>query len=96
MEPSIGRELYIPSSSSFEKSEPAILGGLATIGEVLHCYGDPFVSLKELPGYSFNFSVLLEQQGELKKTFGRKRAHLSTHQETIFGTIKRVYKRMIK
>jgi hypothetical protein len=93
--PSIGETIYIPNCASFDPSEAAIFGGLATIGEVSLAYGDPFVSLKELPGYSYNFRVLSEKQSELKKSFGKKRARIATDERTLFGTIKRAYQRIL-
>lgn len=67
----IGNQIYLPSS--FEMN-----GGRATIKSILpNCYGVPFLSLKEVPGISFNADILLARQEELKKQFGTSAARVN-------------------
>jgi len=69
--PSVGDQIYVPTSWYIDRGEDDVHGGLATVVEVK----DSFVTVAELPGRSFNWDWLQKHQEKLKKQFGNYRAH---------------------
>lgn len=72
----IGDKIYVPPSYYLSHGRDDFDGGLATIigiksdmsaGEIV-----PFVTLKERPSSSYNLQLLMEEQGELKKRYGKQ------------------------
>ena len=67
----IGDELYIPSAFYVCRGEDDIIGGLAKVKSIDE---NDMVEFEEDLGTFYNVECLLEEQGELKKEFGKKRA----------------------
>lgn len=80
MRPAIGESIYIRSSSYIDHGEDDVAGGMATISEVRLSTsgGEPtyFVSVREIPGASYNYTMLLQEQDNLRKQFGNQKAKL--------------------
>ena len=78
-DPVKGDKIYVPTQISIDHGEDDIEGGVAHVSKVKQGTGasknDVFVSLVEVPGHSFNWSWLKDQQKELKKRFGGQLAH---------------------
>lgn len=77
-----GDQMYIPSAFYISSGSKDRVGGLATIENIevnkklgADHFNGVMVSFKEFPGSSFNYKYLLEQQSELKKEFGNKKAY---------------------
>jgi len=72
--PKVGDQIYVPSSMSFDRGESDIRGGLGTISGIEEYFSNQFISIEECPEHSWNVKILLEEQGDLKKEFGKKTA----------------------
>lgn len=73
--PEVGDKIYVDSSFSISNGSSDVVGGLATVTKVdKEDYGI-FVSVKEHPGHSYNWEILAENQNELRKEFGSKKAY---------------------
>ena len=80
--PQKGEKIYIPSSLYVYHGEDDIAGGIATISNVdlKEYFGKDhdnycFISVKEIPGVSYNWRYLEKQQEKLKKAYGKQKAH---------------------
>lgn len=77
--PKVGDDIYVPTALHLSRGSDDVMGGLAKVvsvgvemsgGEQVH-----FVSVEEVPGF-FNWEQgLASKQKELKKRFGKNRAH---------------------
>lgn len=74
IKPKLGDQIYVPPSMSLDRGETDIRGGLATISGLEEYFGTTFISVEECPEHSWNYAILLEEQGALKKEFGKKTA----------------------
>lgn len=79
--PRVGEDIYVPTRMYIDHGEDDVMGGLGEVVEVKlgMSAGDPkcpFVTVKEHPNSSYNWKHLMEQQDDLKKQFGKKRAYL--------------------
>jgi len=78
--PKVGQKIYVNSSFSLSHGSDDFCGGLATVKKVYKSMsgGDPnciFVDIEEGDrGYNWT-QILKEKQAELKKQFGRRKAH---------------------
>ncbi len=77
----VGDEMYVPSAFHISRGSDDVRGGLATIEAIKVSETLPeghinsiFVDFKEVLS-SYNYLSLLERQKELKKQFGKERAH---------------------
>jgi hypothetical protein len=78
----VGQKIYVETSLYLSHGSDDVIGGLATINKVEEGIsgGVPclFVSVKEHPGHSYNWSHYLKKDQErLKKEFGKNKAHAS-------------------
>lgn len=80
--PKIGAKIYVGSSFSISHGSDDFAGGKCTISSVQYSEGLKeghvnycFVGIKERPGHSYNYGVLLEEQAELKKEYGNQVGH---------------------
>lgn len=86
--PKIGDKIYIHSSFHISRGSDDYVGGLATISKIYDgiSAGDKtwFIDIEEVPGVGLNYEMLMEgnTQKELKKQFGRKKAHPSPDIDT--------------
>ena len=84
--PRVGDELYIESHYHISHGRDDVTGGLAKISNVEKqiSAGEPtwFVEVEEVPGDGYNYELLMEKQEELKKEFGKSRAHPSPDIDT--------------
>lgn len=78
----IGDQMYVHSSFYISRGEDDVVGGLATVSKFDISDKLPeghinkvFVIFKELPGHSYNYNMLLEEQEELRAEFGEKSAY---------------------
>lgn len=75
-DPIKGDRIYIPSQLYIDRGWDDVQGGIATVREVKKGKGasknDLFVSLVEVPGHSYNWSYLRDEQKKLKKVYGRQ------------------------
>jgi hypothetical protein len=81
-EPKIGDKIYVPSSYYVYRGEDDFEGGLATITKVEHSKHLPkghvnytMVGIEGRPSTMYNWTVLAEEQDELKKEYGKQVAH---------------------
>lgn len=80
--PKVGDEIYVGSSMSISNGSSDVVGGMAKVSSVDinerlgkdHVNG-VMVSVEEHPGHGYNWHMLSEEQAELKKRFGKKRAY---------------------
>ena len=73
--PKVGDTIYVKTSLYIDHGADDVLGGKATVTRVeKDRNGDWFVSVKEHPGNSYNWSYLGPRQAELKKKYGRRHA----------------------
>ena len=73
--PKVGDEIYVESSFYISHGEDDFCGGLAKISKISKEYGTTFVEVVERPSHGYNYEILMENQEQLKKQFGKKRAH---------------------
>lgn len=77
--PKVGDTIYIQGAMYMSHGEDDYNGGQATLTKVEEGIsgGEPaiFVSVKEVPGHSWNWQYLEEKQKELKKQYGKAVAH---------------------
>jgi hypothetical protein len=81
-QPKIDQKIYVPSSLYVYRGADDFAGGIATINKIEtskhlpkdHC-NYTMVGIKERPGTMYNWKNLLEQQAELKKAYGKQKAH---------------------
>jgi len=75
----VGDKIYVGSSFHMSRGSDDVVGGLATVTNIKEdiSAGKPalFVSIKEHPGKAYNWEILSEKQEELKKQFGKRKAH---------------------
>jgi hypothetical protein len=91
-EPKVGDLIYIPTSLFLDHGEDDIAGGLATIKKIernkrnksTNLINTIFVEFKEITG-SYNWHVLLEEQKEHQKQYGKKVAHPDPDDRTQFN-----------
>ena len=72
--PKIGEKIYIPTSLFVYRGEDDIIGGISTIKSIENKHNCIMVEVNENKGTFYNYKVLLEEQEELKKEFGNKKA----------------------
>ena len=73
--PKVGQQIYVPTSLYIDRGEDDVQGGLATIERIEKNHGTTWIYVKEVPGRGYNLACLVEEQDDLKKEFGRKKAH---------------------
>ena len=80
--PKIGDKIYVQSSHYVYRGEDDFEGGLATINKVEHDKHLPkdhinycMVGIEGRPSTMYNWRVLTEGQDELKKEYGKQKAH---------------------
>jgi len=75
--PKVGSKIYINSSFYISHGSDDVEGGLATISKAEKIPGceEWFIEVKEIPGHGYNYELLMEDQKELKKEFGKRKAH---------------------
>jgi hypothetical protein len=73
-EPYVGQKIYVPTSLYLSHGLDDFEGGIATITKIEKDY-NLMVGIKEQPGTLYNWKYLLEKQEELKKRFGKRKAH---------------------
>jgi hypothetical protein len=77
--PVVGSDIYVGTSLYIDHGEDDFQGGLCTIKhkEMSTSAGKPtwFVTVKERPGVSYNWEILMERQEELKAEFGNNRGY---------------------
>lgn len=73
--PKVGQDIYIRGAMYMSHGEDDYEGGLAKVTEVKKEKYGVFVSVKEVPGHSWNWDCLVEEQAQLKKEYKKKRAH---------------------
>lgn len=77
MKHKVGDQMYVNGSIHISNGSADTIGGLATIKEIkIKDTGNPvnniMVSFEELPGHSYNYTLLLEKQEELKERYGNQ------------------------
>ena len=77
-----GDKMYVRGSMSISNGSSDTAGGLATIKEIIinsklgkDHFNGIFVTFEELPGHSYNYKHLVEEQKELAKIFKNEIAH---------------------
>lgn len=77
-----GDKMYVRGSMSISNGSSDIAGGLATIKEIIvnkklgeDHFNGIFVTFEELPGHSYNYRMLIEEQTELSKLYKGDTAH---------------------
>lgn len=80
--PKIGAKIYVDSSFYISHGSDDFAGGKCTISSIEysdHLNEDDcnycMIGIKERPGYSYNYKILLEEQAELKKEYGNQVGH---------------------
>lgn len=79
--PKVGEKIYIPTSLYMDHGEDDVHGGLATISKVelnLNCPQETnriYVYVKEVPGVSYNYIMLIKDQVKLKERYGNQTAY---------------------
>lgn len=75
----VGDNIYINSSYYLSHGSDDFTGGLCKISRIKkEKFGDGsiiWIEVEERPGHDYNYEVLLEEQEELKKEFGRRRGY---------------------
>lgn len=78
--PKPGDTIYTPTRISIDHGWDDIAGGLATVSKVSFQLSagkqTPFVEVEEIPGRSFNWKFLQEEQDALRKEHGNRKARL--------------------
>lgn len=76
--PKVGDTIYVPTHLYLSHGRDDVQGGRATVVRVWReKWGNKttcFVAVREHPDIGYNWESLAEQQEELRKEFGRKRA----------------------
>ena len=76
--PKVGSKIYVESSYYIDHGEDDVTGGLATVKTVTRQKdGNHSISVKEIFGEFYWEAHLAPLQAELKKEFGKNRAHPS-------------------
>lgn len=77
-----GDKMYVRGSMSISNGSSDTAGGLATIEEIkinehlgIDHFNGIFVTFEELPGHSYNYKNLLNEQEELSKRYENQIAH---------------------
>lgn len=80
--PKIGMKIYVPSSFYLSHGADDFEGGIATISKIEYSKTLPpdhcnycFVGIKERKVSMYNYGILLSEQAELKKEYGKRKAH---------------------
>jgi hypothetical protein len=77
--PKIGQDIYVPGAMYLSRGSDDYVGGLAKVNFVKkekHGKEQTFmVGVKEIPGTTWNWKFLSEEQKELKKEFKKNRAY---------------------
>lgn len=72
MIPKVGDKIYIRGAMFISHGEDDYCGGIATVSKVSD---DGFVSVLEVPNWSFGWISLEKDQEKLKKQYGDQKAH---------------------
>lgn len=75
--PKIGQKIYVGTSWYIDREEDDFDGGLCEIVSFKLEKSTYFVIVKERPGTSMNYTLLMEDQAKLKKEYGRRRGRMS-------------------
>jgi len=77
-----GDKMYLRGSMSISHGSDDVAGGLATIKKIkidkdlgADHFNGIFVEFEEVPGHSYNYKSLMEQQDKLAKEYEGKFAH---------------------
>jgi len=75
----VGDKIYIRTSLSIDHGQDDVSGGLATVAKITSGISagkkTPFVEVKEVPGTSYNWEILAEEQESLRKQYKNQVAH---------------------
>jgi hypothetical protein len=78
-EPYVGQKIYVPGHISIEHGLDDVAGGRATISKITRqnwgACNYIFVDVLEVPNDSWNWDLIKEEQEELKKEYGKQKAH---------------------
>lgn len=81
-QPKVGAKIYVPTSLYLSHGADDFQGGIATISKIEYSKTLPkddvnycMVGIEERRGYMYNYGYLLSQQKELKKEYGKQKAH---------------------
>ena len=84
-----GDKMYLRGSMSISNGSDDVTGGLATIKKIeinerlgSDHFNGIFVEFEEVPGHSYNYKSLINQQEELAKQYEGKIAHPSPDIDT--------------
>jgi len=70
-------KIYVETELYLSHGADDFEGGLCTILKVEQKDGRVFVTVKERPGWSYDYAYLLEKQGKLKKKYGNRKGRAS-------------------
>lgn len=91
--PKPGDIIYVRTSMYIDHGEDDFRGGKATVTEVTEGISAgvnvPFVSIKERPGYSYNWVMLSSEQEDLKERFGDRWSHPDPDYGTYESSVRR-------
>jgi hypothetical protein len=77
--PKVGDDIYVDTSIYIDHGEDDVCGGLAEVISVKPAMSAganvPFIEVRELPGRSYSWAYLRDNQARLKKEFKTQRAH---------------------
>ena len=77
--PKVGEDIYIEGAMYLSHGIDDYNGGLAKVSKVKKGISGGedthYVSVEELPGHSWNWEYLAEEQDDLKKEYKKQRAH---------------------
>lgn len=68
--PKVGDKLYVPSKMYTSRGREDILGGLATVKDVVFNHGTFWLFVDEIPNHGFNLVLIMSDQEKLKAEFG--------------------------
>ena len=75
----VGDDVYIPSAFYIDRGQDDRVGGLAEVTSIKPSMSAgkmvPFITVKEIPGVTFNWQMLSQEQEKLKAQFGNSRAY---------------------
>jgi len=73
--PKVGEDVYIRGALFIDHGEDDREGGLAKVASVKQEKYAVMITVEEIPGWSFSWDALEEEQDELKKKYGAVRAY---------------------
>lgn len=78
--PKVGQKIYVDTSLYLSHGSDDFVGGIATVTRVYKEISGgekvTFVDIAERPGHGYNWTqFLMNKQAELKKEFGKRKAH---------------------